>query len=205
MERPNLLIIGAGGVGAVTAHKAVQHQDAFGRIILASRTETKLKRIGKAVAAQHADSPLETTTLNARDVAALTDFLRANEIAIVINVASTYCNTAVMDACVAAGAHYIDTSVAEDEHAENVGAPWYANHEWPRRAAFAEKKLSALLSIGFDPGVVNVFCAYAAQHLFDTIETIDIIDVNGGDHGRFFATNFDPDVNLREIKEDVIF
>ena len=124
---------------------------------------------------------------------------------IVLNLATPYCNASIMEACVEVGAHYLDTAVAEDEHVENMPAPWYANFEWPRRDRFKAKGLTALLGIGFDPGVVNVFCAYVKKHHLDRIDTIDIIDVNAGDHGKYFATNFDPDTNLREIMEDVIY
>lgn len=205
MVKPNLLIVGAGGVGAVVAHKAAQFADRFGTIALLSRTPTKLEAIRDDVAARRNGFELGIIAADATDTAAVTAILEARDIAIVLNVASPYCNKSLMDACIATGAHYIDTAVAEDEFVENAPAPWYANNEWPRRPAFAEKNLTALLGIGFDPGVVNVFCAHAKKHLLDEIDTIDIIDVNGGDHGRYFATNFDPDTNLREIREDVLY
>ena len=180
-----------------------------GEVTSASRTQQKLDKIVGDISRWQdrgaGSRPVAIRQIDARApgaMSALIEEIRAN---IVINVASPYCNTAIMDACTAAGAHYIDTALAEEEFAENPKAPWYANFEWPRKPAFAEQGLSAILGIGFDPGVVNAFCAYADKHLLDTIETIDIIDVNGGDHGRYFATNFDPDTNLREIREDVIY
>lgn len=209
MGGPNLLIVGAGGVGGVAAHKAVQFGDEFGSVTLASRTESKVDAIVRDIAARRSwerNSPaIEGRVVDARAPQAMESLIREIEADLVVNVASPYCNTAIMDACVAAGAHYIDTAVAEEEFVENMPAPWYAIADWPRRPAFEEKGLNAVLGIGFDPGVVNVFCAYAAKHLLDRIDTIDIIDVNGGDHGRYFATNFDPDTNLREIREDVIY
>lgn len=204
MATPNLLIVGAGGVGAVAAHKAAQFEKEFGRITLASRTRSKVEAIAADVL-RRSGTAIATRTVNARDPGAMAGLIGETGSDIVLNVASPYCNTAIMDACLEAGAHYIDTAVAETEHVENMPAPWYAHEEWPRSAAFAAKGLTAIPGIGFDPGVVNAFCAHARKHLLDTIETIDIIDVNGGDHGRHFATNFDPDVNLREIREDVLY
>ncbi len=209
MKKPNLLIVGAGGVGAVTAQKAAQFRDEFGNILLASRSSAKPQTIAEDAqnrwAGQGAAPVLEVRRINARDVNDMVKLIRETASEIVVNVASPYCNAPLMDACIEAGAHYIDTAVAEDEHTENSPAPWYEQFEWPRRPHFEKKGLTAILGIGFDPGVVNVFCAHAKKHQFDLIDTIDIIDVNGGDHGKYFATNFDPDTNLREIMEDVIY
>ncbi len=209
MSKPNLLIIGAGGVGAVAAHKAVQFAGDFGVIALASRTPEKLDAVAADVVSRQNGVVLGETfvteAVDARDQSQVTALIRKLKADIVLNLATPYCNVAILDACLETGAHYIDTAVAEDEHVENAPAPWYANFEWPRKPSFEEKGISAVLGIGFDPGVVNVFCAHAKRHLLDDIESIDIIDVNGGDHGRYFATNFDPDTNLREIREDVIY
>ncbi|HMB76849.1 MAG TPA: saccharopine dehydrogenase family protein [Kiloniellaceae bacterium] len=209
MTKPNLLIVGAGGVGAVAAHKAAQFHEDFGRILFASRSLAKPEAIAADAQrrwAQPGEAPrIEPRQLDARDLAASIALLRETETDILLNLATPYCNTTLLDACLATGTHYLDTAVAEDEHVENMPAPWYARVEWPRKPKFAAENLSAILGIGFDPGVVNVMCAYAGKHLFDRIDSIDIIDVNGGDHGKYFATNFDPDTNLREIKEDVIF
>lgn len=208
MAKPNLLIVGLGGVGAVAAHKAAQFGDDFGTVTLASRTLSKLETLAEQVLARHPAFPadrLAVRTVDAQDQTDMARLIRESSADIVINTASPYCNVAIMDACIEAGAHYIDTAVAEEEHVENVPAPWYANFEWPRRPAFEAAGKTALLGIGFDPGTVNVFCAYARKHLLDSIDTIDIIDVNGGDHGQYFATNFDADTNLREIREDAIF
>jgi len=209
LDKPNLLIVGAGGVGAVAAQKAAQYHVEFGKVVFASRTAAKPNAIA-ADAQKRRGEPgaaplLEVRTVDAKDVGAMTALIRETQSDIVLNVATPYCNVPIMDSCTEAGAHYIDTAVAEDEYVENAAAPWYENFEWPRRPAFEKKGLSAILGIGFDPGVVNVFCAHAKKHLFDRIDTVDIIDVNGGDHGQYFATNFDPDTNLREIKEDVIY
>ena len=209
MSKPNLMIVGAGGVGAVAAQKAAQFHEEFGSIVLASRSTKKPNAIAADAQRRWAKSDMpaliQVREVDARDVAMMSELIRETATDIVLNVASPYCNPPLMDACSQAGAHYIDTAVAEEEHVENVPAPWYEQFEWPRRPNFEKKDLSALLGIGFDPGVVNVFCAYAQKHHFDRIDTIDIIDVNGGDHGRYFATNFDPETNLREIMEDVIY
>ncbi len=208
MAKPNLLIVGLGGVGAVAAHKAAQFGDDFGAVTLASRTLTKPESVVKDVLMRNPSFPadrLSAKAVDAQDKDAMTGLIRECAADIVVNVASPYCNVAIMDACIESGTHYIDTAVAEEEHVENVPAPWYANFEWPRRSAFETNGKTALLGIGFDPGTVNVFCAHAKKHLLDRIDSIDIIDVNGGDHGRYFATNFDADTNLREIREDAIF
>lgn len=209
MAKPNLLILGAGGVGAVAMHKAAQFRADFGRIVCASRTVSKVERILSDVERRWnraGAAPLaEAAHVDARDPADMRRAIAEEGADIVLNLASPYCNETVLDACLETESAYLDTAVAEREYVENMPAPWYAHVEWPRRERFAEKGLSGVLGIGFDPGVVNVFCAHAAKHLLDEIETIDVIDVNGGDHGRYFATNFDPDVNLREIKEDAIY
>ena len=208
MAKPNLLIIGAGGVGQVTANKAVQFRDDFGVITLATRTQSKLEGVAADIQerwGKPGDAPLlNVRVLNARDLDETTALIRELDVGLVLNVASPYCNATVLDACLATGVPYLDTALAEDEFTENINAPWYEHIEWPRRPKFAERGVTAVLGMGFDPGVVNVFCAHARKHLLDEIDTIDVIDVNAGSHGRYFATNFDADVNLREIKEDVV-
>ncbi len=208
MAKPNLLIVGAGGVGQVTANKAVQFRDDFGVITLAARTQSKLDGIAADIQqrwAKPGDPPLlNVRTVNARDLGEMTALIRELDSGLVLNVASPYCNATILDACLESGVPYLDTALAEDEFTENIEAPWYEYVEWPRRPKFAERGITAVLGMGFDPGVVNIFCAHARKHLLDEIDTIDIIDVNAGSHGRYFATNFDADVNLREIKEDVV-
>lgn len=207
MSKPNLLILGAGGVGAVCVHKAAQHADAFGNIVLASRTLAKAEVICADAAQRWGNgaSPVTAWAVDAQDEDAMAALITETQTNIVVNVASPYCNKATLNACLRTGAQYLDTAVAEDEFVENMEAPWYSHVEWPLAPEFEAKKLNGVLGIGFDPGVVNIFCAYAKKHLLDSIETIDIVDVNGGDHGQYFATNFDPDTNLREIKEDVLY
>lgn len=206
-KAPNLLIIGAGGVGAACAHKAAQNAAELGDITIACRTRTKAEAVAREVEGRGRlhGGRLDAAAIDAMDAAALARLIREKNIGIVLNVAAPYCNMSVMDACLAAKAHYIDTAVHEVAGRLNEPAPWYANHEWPRRPEFVQAGVTAILGCGFDPGAVNAFCAWAAKHRFDVIDTIDIMDVNAGDHGRFFATNFDPETNLREIREDVVY
>ena len=203
----NTLIIGAGGVGAAVAFKCAQHNDVLGNLCVASRSFDKCERLVRAInddgRKRNRDYDFGAAAVDARDVDATAKLIESTGSRVVINAADPVCNLAIMRACLRAGAHYLDTSVAEGENEQNMPAPWYANYEWRLKDSFAEKGLTALLSIGFDPGVVNVFAAYARKHWFDTIDTIDIVDINDGDHGRYFATNFNPEVNLREIMEEV--
>lgn len=205
----HVLIIGAGGVGRVVAHKCAQHNDELGDITLASRSVAKCERIADDVrgrgSPKNATGRFQTRAIDASKTADVGALIRETGADIVINVASPYCNLAIMEACLANGAHYLDSAVYEREGETNMPPPWYANYEWPYREEFVARGLTGILGMGFDPGAVNVFCAYAQRHLVDSIDSIDIMDVNGGDHGRYFATNFDPETNLREIAEDVIY
>lgn len=205
----NTLIIGAGGVGAATAHKCAQHNDELGDICLASRTLGKCDRIVESIHAKRnledAQRRLYTARVDAMDTEAVAELIRGANAGLVLNAGSPYCNQSIMRACLAAGAHYLDTAVHEQEGAFNEPPPWYADYEWKFRDQFVDKELTGILGIGFDPGAVNVFCAHVYKHLIDRIDTIDIMDVNAADHGRYFATNFDAETNLREILEDVIY
>ena len=205
----NVLIIGAGGVGSAVAHKCAQHNAELGDICIAARTTEKCEQVVSSVQrmgnVQDSAKALDVAEVDATDSQAVAGLIERSRASMVLNVASPYCNLGVIDACLATGAHYLDTAVYEVEGQINVPPPWYANHEWKYRDRFRDAGITGVLGIGFDPGAVNAFCAYADKHLFDTIESIDIMDVNAGDHGRFFATNFDPETNLREIMEDVLF
>jgi saccharopine dehydrogenase-like NADP-dependent oxidoreductase len=205
----NVLVIGAGGVGSAVTHKCAQHNDELGGICLASRTLSKCEHIVDTVRAKNnlknPDGKLNATQLDAKNVDAIAELIASNESSIVLNAASPHCNLAIIEACLRTGAHYLDTAVYEKEGDFNVPPPWYANNEWKYRDRFAAAGVTGILGIGFDPGAVNAFCAYVYKHLIDDIDSIDIMDVNAGDHGRFFATNFDPEVNLREIMEDVLY
>jgi saccharopine dehydrogenase-like NADP-dependent oxidoreductase len=205
----NVLVIGAGGVGSAVTHKCAQHNDELGGICLASRTLSKCEHIVDTVRAKNnlrnPDGKLDATQIDAKNVDAIAELIASNESSIVLNAASPHCNLAIIEACLRTGAHYLDTAVYEKEGDFNVPPPWYANNEWKYRDRFAAAGVTGILGIGFDPGAVNAFCAYVYKHLIHDIDSIDIMDVNAGDHGRFFATNFDPEVNLREIMEDVLY
>ena len=205
----NTLIIGAGGVGAATSHKCAQHNDVLGDICLASRTVSKCEAIVASVRAmgnmKDPSRGLTSARVDAKDGVALVELIRATGSGIVLNVGSPYCNLAIIEACLETGAHYLDTAVYEAQGVVGEPPPWYANYEWKYRDRFAARGVTGILGIGFDPGAVNAFCAYARKHLIDEIDSIDIMDVNGGSHGRYFATNFDAETNLREIMEDAIY
>lgn len=204
--KKNVLIIGAGAVGAVVAHKCAQRSDVFGSVCLSSRTVAKCKAAIRSVESKNYPKAgafrLFAQAIDAYDAEAVAKLIRQTESHIVINVCTAFVNMAVMDACLATGAAYIDTAVHEDYDVMNAPYPWYANFEWKKRSHFAERGLTAILGAGFDPGVVNAYCAYAQRAEFDSISTIDIMDINDGKHGRFFSTNFDPEINLREVIED---
>ena len=188
-----IIIIGAGGVGGVVTHKCAQLPDVFEDILLASRTEEKCK----AIAAQ-IERPVRTAQIDADDVPALTALLEREKPFLVINVALPYQDLSIMDACLAAGVHYLDTANYEPPDTARFEYKW----QWAYQERFEEAGLMALLGSGFDPGATNVFTAYAAKHYFDEIHTLDIIDVNGGDHGYKFATNFNPEINIREVSAE---
>lgn len=203
----NIVIIGAGGVASALAKKCAQHNDVFGNIIIASRTATNAENTVAAARPYQKDGACQISheVINAKDSAAVAELIRRHNVGMVLNAGSPHVNLGTMDGCLAAGAHYLDTAVYEEEGADCMPPPWYESYEWTKRDAFAEAGLTGILSIGFDPGVVNVFCAYAKASLFDEISEIDIMDVNAGQHRRFFATNFDPETNLREICDPAIY
>lgn len=187
-----VLIIGAGGVGRVVTHKCAQVPQVFSEIILASRNEEKCKTIAAQMA-----PPIRTAQLDADDVAQTVALLKKEQPALVINVALPYQDLPLMDACLEAGIHYLDTANYEPPEEAKFEYKW----QWAYQERFKAAGLMALLGSGFDPGVTNVFCAYAQKHYFDEIHTIDILDANAGDHGYPFATNFNPEINIREITQ----
>jgi saccharopine dehydrogenase (NAD+, L-lysine-forming) len=186
----NVVIIGAGGVGQVVAHKCAQVPDVFEKITIASRTKSKCDAIAAGI-----DRKIETVQIDADNVPALTTLLRDIQPDLVINVALPYQDLHIMDACLAAGVHYLDTANYEPLDEAKFCYKW----QWEYMERFEKAGLTALLGSGFDPGVTNVFTAYAAKHFFDEINELEIIDVNGGDHGQPFATNFNPEINIREV------
>jgi saccharopine dehydrogenase (NAD+, L-lysine-forming) len=187
-----VLIIGAGGVGGVVTHKCAQHPETFTDICLASRTKSKCD----AIAAQ-LDRPITTAAVDGdrpEEVAALIREFRAD---LLVNVALPYQDLSLMDACLETGIHYLDTANYEPPDEARFCYKW----QWDYQERFKEKGLMALLGSGFDPGVTNVFTAHALKHHFDQIHTLDIIDCNAGDHGHPFATNFNPEINIREVTQ----
>lgn len=188
-----VMIIGAGGVGGVVAHKCAQLTDVFTEIVLASRTEAKCK----AIAAQ-LSRPIRTAQVDADNVPELVALLKKERPELVINVALPYQDLSIMDACLEAGVHYLDTANYEPRETAKFEYRW----QWDYQQRFANAGLTAILGSGFDPGATNLFTAYLAKHYFDDIHELDIIDVNGGDHGYPFATNFNPEINIREVSAE---
>ena len=185
------LIIGAGGVSRVVVHKCVQNAETFGHIVLASRTKSRCD----AISAELPNGDITTASLDADNTKEVIKLIEKIGADIVINVALPYQDLTIMDACIATKTSYLDT--ANYEHPDE--AKFEYKLQWQRDEAFKDANIMGLLGSGFDPGVTNVFCAYAQKHYFDTIETIDILDCNAGDHGYAFATNFNPEINLREV------
>jgi saccharopine dehydrogenase-like NADP-dependent oxidoreductase len=200
--KKTVLIIGAGGVAQVVAHKCAQNNDILGDIHIASRTPAKCEAILDSVRAKGSmkvAGGLHAHAVNARDSAAVAALIRATGAQIVINVAQAFVNMPVLDACIATGAAYMDTAIHEEPDKICETPPWYANYEWKRRAACAEAGVTAILGVGFDPGVVNAYARFGIDSFLDTVASIDIVDINAGSHGRWFATNFDPEINFREF------
>lgn len=208
-----LLIIGAGGVAKVAIAKCCQNPEVFKEIMIASRTKEKCDAI-KEELAPSTKTIIETAQVDADNVEALIALIKAYQPKAILNVALPYQDLTIMDAALACGVHYIDTANYEPE--DTTDPEWKAIYEkrceeagfsalfdyswqWQYQDKFKEAGLTALLGSGFDPGVTSVFSAYALKHYFDEIHTIDILDCNGGDHGYPFATNFNPEINLREV------
>lgn len=193
-----VVIVGAGGVGNVVTHKCAQAPEVFSEILLVSRDERKCRKIAASVAEKQPNAaPIRTGQLDADDTAAVVRLLQAEKPGLLLNVALPYQDLPLMDACLEAGVDYLDTANYEPPNEAKFEYKW----QWAYRERFEKAGLMALLGSGFDPGVTNVFCAYAQKHLFDEIHTIDILDANAGDHGYPFATNFNPEINIREITQ----
>ncbi|MDR3319957.1 MAG: saccharopine dehydrogenase family protein [Desulfovibrio sp.] len=193
----NLLIIGAGGVGSVVAHKCAQaarQTGVFEKITLASRTLSRCEAVAASVRTRIGVT-LETAGVDAGNVAELSGLIRSVGANIVCNVTLPYLDLHIMDACLAGGAHYLDTANYEPPYTAKFEYKW----QWAYADRFREAGLTALLGSGFDPGVTNVFAAWVMKHTLDEVHVLDIIDCNSGDHGRPFATNFNPEINIREV------
>ena len=189
-----VLIIGAGGVGHVVAHKCAQADDIFSEIMLASRTKSKCDTIAKTI---HKKS-LQTAQVDADNVSELIQLIHSFNPDMIINVALPYQDLHIMDACLETCVHYLDTANYEPIDEAKFCYKW----QWEYHDRFNYKGIMALLGSGFDPGVTNVFTAWAQKHHFDTINELDIIDCNAGEHGQPFATNFNPEINIREITQN---
>jgi saccharopine dehydrogenase (NAD+, L-lysine-forming) len=186
-----VLIIGAGGVSQVVVHKCAQHPEIFSHITLASRTKSKCD----AIAAQLPSANIETAEVDADNVPELVALIKRVNPKMVINVALPYQDLHIMDACLETGIHYLDTANYEPLDEAKFEYSW----QWDYQERFEKAGLMALLGSGFDPGVTNVYTAWAAKHHFDEMHELDIIDCNAGDHGHPFATNFNPEINIREV------
>ncbi|MBP6679258.1 MAG: saccharopine dehydrogenase family protein [Paracoccus sp.] len=195
----NVLIIGAGGVAQVVAHKVAQNAHEFGRLHIASRTVTKADKIIASIREKGHKVAFTAHPLDAMDSKAVAALIRQIDAHIVINVGSSFVNMTVLEGCIDAGAAYLDTAIHEDPGKICETPPWYANYEWKRREAVEKAGITAILGVGFDPGVVNAYARLAEDEYFDKIDSIDIVDINAGSHGRWFATNFDPEINFREF------
>lgn len=188
-----VLIIGAGGVGTVVAHKVAQNSDIFTEIMLASRTKSKCDAIAKAIGG----NKIKTAQVDADNVEDLKKLFNSFKPELVINVALPYQDLTIMDACLACGVNYLDTANYEPKDEAKYEYKW----QWAYQDRFKQAGLTAILGCGFDPGVTSVFTAYAAKHHFDELQTLDIVDCNAGDHGKAFATNFNPEINIREVTQ----
>jgi saccharopine dehydrogenase-like NADP-dependent oxidoreductase len=203
MEKRNILLLGAGGVGHVVAHKLAQNNDLFGDICLASRSlencEQILESIERKKSYKDTSKKIQIKQINALDIREMIKLIKDLKISITLNLASAFCNMSILEACIETGSAYIDTAIHEEPDRVCEDPPWYANYEWKRRERCRDKCVTAILGAGFDPGVVNAYAAYVKKHFFDVIDTIDIMDVNAGTHNKYFSTNFDPEINFREF------
>jgi len=200
--KKNVLIIGAGGVAQVVAHKCAQNADLLGDIHIASRTQVKCEAILASVrekGSHKTDGALAAHAVDATDSKAVAALIEQTGAQIVINVASAFVNMHVLEACIETGVAYIDTAIHEEPEKICETPPWYANYEWKRKERCAEKGVTAILGAGFDPGVVNAYARLAIDEYMDEVKSIDIVDINAGSHGKYFATNFDPEINFREF------
>ena len=189
-----VLIVGAGGVGSVVAQKCAAVPEVFSKIMLASRTKSKCDAIAKRIK----DIDIETAQVDADNVPELVALIKMFQPKLVINVALPYQDLTIMDACLEAGVSYLDTANYEPKDEAKFEYSW----QWAYQDRFKGKGITAILGCGFDPGVTSIYTAYAAKHHFDEIHYLDIVDCNGGEHGKAFATNFNPEINIREVTQN---
>ncbi len=190
-----VLIIGAGGVSTVVVHKIAQNPEVFTEIVLASRTKSKCDAIVQSI--PNGSERIKTAQVDADNVEELIALFNIHKPDIVVNVALPYQDLTIMDACLACGVNYLDTANYEPKDEAKFEYKW----QWAYQEKFKEAGLTAILGCGFDPGVSGVYTAYAAKHHFGEMKTLDIVDCNAGDHGKAFATNFNPEINIREVTQ----
>jgi saccharopine dehydrogenase (NAD+, L-lysine-forming) len=188
----SVLIIGAGAAGSVTAQKCAMNRDVFKKVHLASRRLVSCEAVAKRCV-----TPIEISRVDADNVAETVALINKVKPDLVINMALPYQDLAIMDACLETGVHYMDTANYEPRDVAKFEYSW----QWKYQDRYKDRGIMAILGCGFDPGQSNIYCAYAQEFLFDTIETIDIVDCNDGSHGKAFATNFNPEINLREVTQ----
>ena len=191
-----VLIIGAGGVGTVVVNKIAQNTNVFTEIILASRTKSKCDMIASDLKKRFGVE-VKTAQVDADNVPELVALLNKYKPELLINVALPYQDLTIMDACLEAGVNYLDTANYEPKDEAHFEYSW----QWAYKERFEKAGLTAILGCGFDPGVTSIYTAYAAKHHFDEIQYLDIVDCNAGDHGKAFATNFNPEINIREVTQ----
>lgn len=192
-----VLMIGAGGVATVAAFKIVQNQDVFTEFMIASRRKEKCDKLVKDIHAKGYKMDIQTAEVDADDVEQLKALFSSYKPELVINLALPYQDLTIMDACLACGCNYMDTANYEPKDEAHFEYSW----QWAYKDKFEQAGLCAILGCGFDPGVSGIFTAYAAKHHFDEIEVLDIVDCNAGNHHKAFATNFNPEINIREITQ----
>ncbi|HKP96992.1 MAG TPA: saccharopine dehydrogenase family protein [Fibrobacteria bacterium] len=190
-----VLLIGAGGVGGVVAHKCSQAPEVFSSLVLASRTQSRCDKIREQILKRRPSYRIETAQVDADKTREVVQLIKRVQPKLVINTALPYQDLAIMDACLETGVDYLDTANYEPPNEAKFEYKW----QWAYRNKFKERGIMALLGCGFDPGVTNIFCAHAQKNHFDEIHSVDIIDCNAGNHGHPFATNFNPEINIREV------
>ncbi|OPY70955.1 MAG: Carboxynorspermidine synthase [Syntrophorhabdaceae bacterium PtaU1.Bin034] len=197
-NRGRIMIIGAGGVATVAAHKCAQVPDVFKEIMVASRTLSKCEAIRNDVKRRHGRD-IQTARVDADNIQELAALINKFQPDLVLNLALPYQDLHIMDACLETGVHYIDTANYEPLDEAHFEYSW----QWAYQERFQQRGIMAVLGSGFDPGVTNVFAAYARKYLFDEVHYLDILDCNAGSHGHAFATNFNPEINIREVTQVV--
>ena len=198
-----VLIIGAGGVASVAAHKVAQNSDVFTDIMIASRTESKCKALAKAIEDKGLvpKGSIKTAQVDADNVPELVELFNSYKPDLVMNLALPYQDLTIMEACLQSGVSYLDTANYEPKDEAHFEYSW----QWAFKERFEQAGLTAILGCGFDPGVTSIYTAYAAKHHFDEIQYLDIVDCNAGDHHKAFATNFNPEINIREITQKGLY